>query len=270
MKTVVLKLGGEVVQSGPLAVIADDLATLAGDTRLVIVHGGGPQATELTRCLGMTPNVVAGRRITDAATLDLMKMAIAGKVNVDRCAGLLAAGVRPIGLHGASALTVRAHLRPPRVVAGGGSEPIDFGHVGDVEDINRDLLCLLMANGYVPVVACLGADEQGNVFNINADIVANKVAIALEADGLFLVTDVRAVLRDVADPASRLARLTIAEGMQLIADGVVSKGMVPKLEESFAAIKQRVRAVHIAGNLAAGELCRAVREPGSIGTMLVA
>lgn len=270
MKTIVLKLGGEVVQSDGLAAIAKDIAELVKDTRVVVVHGGGPQATELTKRLGMTPNVVAGRRITDAATLDVMKMTVAGKVNVDLCAGLLAAGAKPVGLHGASALTVRAVKRPPRVVAGAGAEPIDFGHVGDVTGVNRELLALLSSSGYVPVVACLGADESGSVYNINADIVANKVAIALEADGLFLVTDVPAVLRDVNDPASRIAKLTMAEGKKAIADGVVTKGMIPKLEESFAAIGEGVRAVHVVGKLRAGELARAVREPGSVGTMLVA
>lgn len=270
MKTIVLKLGGEVVQSDGLAAIAADVAELAKDTRVVVVHGGGPQATELTKRLGMTPNVVAGRRITDAATLDVMKMTVAGKVNVDLCAGLLAAGARPVGLHGASSLTVRAVKRPPRVVSGAGPDPIDFGHVGDVTGVNRELLALLSGSGYVPVVACLGADERGQLFNINADIVANKVAIALEADGLFLVTDVPAVLRDVNDPASRIARLTMAEGRRAIADGVVTKGMIPKLDESFAAIAEGVRAVHVVGKLEAGELARAVREPGSVGTMLIA
>ena len=269
MKTIVLKLGGEVVQSDALTIVARDVAALASDTRLVVVHGGGPQATDLTKRLGMMPNVVAGRRITDAATLDVMKMTVAGKVNVDLCAGLLAAGARPVGLHGASSLAVEAHKRPPRVVTGAGPDPIDFGHVGDVDGVNRELLALLSGAGFVPVLACLGADAQGNVFNINADIVANKVAIALEADGLFLVTDVPAVLRDVSNPDSRIARLTVAEGKQAIADGVVTKGMIPKLEESFAALAEGVRAVHIVGKLSAGQLARAVREPGSVGTMLV-
>lgn len=275
IKTIVLKLGGEVVQSDALATIAADVADLARENhahghRVVVVHGGGPQATELTKRLGMTPNVVAGRRITDAATLDVMKMTVAGKVNVDLCAALLGAGAKPVGLHGASALTVKAKKRPPKVVAGGGPEPIDFGHVGDVTDVNRELLGLLSTSGYVPVVACLGADAEGHVFNINADIVANKIAIALEAEGLFLVTDVPAVLRDVSDPTSRIARMTMTEGKQAIADGVVTKGMIPKLEESFAAIGEGVRAVHILGKLQKGELARAVREPGSVGTMLVA
>lgn len=285
---VVVKLGGEVVaaarttdspQEGNapdqkwgahLAAIAADLAELrASGARVVVVHGGGPQATALQKQLGQTPNMVAGRRVTDADTLEVMKMAVAGKVNVDLCAALLAAGARPVGLHGASSCAVRAVRRPPRVVSGGGPAPIDFGFVGDVVDVNRELLALLTGAGHVAVLACLGADQAGNVFNINADVVANKVAVALDARALVLVTDVPGVLRDLEDPGSRIARLTVAAGRQAILDGVVTKGMIPKLEESFASLAEGVRAVHIIGRLDRGQLAREVAEPGSVGTVLV-
>jgi len=238
--------------------------------RVVIVHGGGPQATELQKKLGQTPKIVAGRRITDGETLEVMKMAVAGKVNVDACAALVAAGARPVGLHGASGLVVGAVKRPPRVVTGAGPEPIDFGHVGDVTGVNRDLLALLAGAGYVPVIACLGADERGNVYNINADVVANRLAIGLDAKALVLVSDVAGVLRDVSDAASRIPRLTVADGKRAIAEGVVTKGMIPKLEESFVSIAEGVRAVHIVGRLERGQLAGEVAEPGSVGTVLVA
>ena len=271
MQSVVIKVGGEVVAGEHLAAIAADVAALSSSgTSVLMVHGGGPQATALQKALGQTPNVVAGRRITDAATLDVMKMVVAGKVNVDLCSALLAAGAQPVGLHGASACAVRAVKRPPRVVAGGGPEPIDFGHVGDVVGVNRALLTLLAGAGYVPVLACLGASSAGEVFNINADIVANRVAIELDASALLLITDVPAVLADVRDHTSRIARMTVDEGRRAIAEGVVTKGMIPKLEESFAAIAEGVRAVHIVGKLKRGELAAAVRDPGSVGTVLVA
>jgi acetylglutamate kinase len=269
----VVKLGGEVVKPphDVLSAVCGDIAELTrGGYPVVVVHGGGPQATELGKRLGHEPKIVAGRRITDEGTLEVMKMAVAGKVNVDLCAALLAAGARPVGLHGASACTVRAHKRPPRVVSGGGPEPIDFGHVGDVDGINRPLLVLLAEGGYTPVLACLGADEAGHVYNINADIVANKVALALGAGALVLVTDVPAVLRDVKDAGSRIARMTVADARQAIAEGVVTKGMIPKLEESFAAIAEGVRAVLVIGRLTPGDLARALRDPGSVGTLLVA
>ncbi len=277
---VTIKVGGEVVQGPHMAAIAADIAEMvkAGGgsggqsppgTPVVVVHGGGPQATDLQKRLGQTPTIIGGRRVTDEGTLEVMKMIVAGKVNVDLCSALVAAGAKPVGLHGASSLTVRAVRRPPKVVTGGGPDPVDFGFVGDVVGVNAELVELLASRGYVPVVACLGADEKGAVYNINADAVANQLAIRLDARALVLVTDVPAVLRDVNDPSSRIGRMTVAEGKRAIEEGVVTKGMIPKLEESFASIAEGVRAVHIVGKLSRGDLARAVAEPGSVGTVLV-
>ncbi len=268
---VVIKLGGEVVQGPHMAAIAADVAEMrAAGTPIVLVHGGGPQATDLQKRLGQTPKIVGGRRITDEETLEVMKMTVAGKVNVDLCAALFAGGAKPVGLHGASAGAVLATRRPPKVVSGGGPDPVDFGYVGDVIGVNAELISLLIGDGFVPVLACLGADEKGGVYNINADAVANQVAIRLDARALVLVTDVPGVMRDINDPSSRISRMTLADGKRAIDEGVVTKGMIPKLEESFAAIAQGVRAVHIVGRLVRGDLTRAVTSPGEVGTVLVA
>lgn len=270
-RPVVIKLGGEVVQGPHMAAIAADVAEMrAAGVPVVIVHGGGPQATELQKRLGQTPKIVGGRRVTDQETLEVMKMIVAGKVNVDLCAALMAGGSKPVGLHGASACTVLAQRRPPTVVTGGGPEPVDFGYVGDVVGVNDGLISLLISDGYVPVIACLGADREGGLYNINADAVANQVAIRLDARALVLVTDVPGVMRDINDPSSRIGRLTMADGKRAIDEGVVTKGMIPKLEESFAAIAQGVKAVHIVGKLAKGDLTKAVSAPGEVGTVLVA
>jgi acetylglutamate kinase len=259
---ILIKLGGEVVDGPQLPAIAADVRALwAGGAHVVITHGGGPQATALQKRLGIEPRLVGGRRITDDATLAVMKMTIAGQVNVDLCARLRAAGVRVVGLHD----VVRATRRPPRVISGGGPEPIDLGLVGDVVDFDRALLDVLLDAGFVPVVACLGHDAEGAVFNINADIVANQLAGALGADALMLVTGAPGVLRDVNDPQSRIARLTVAEGRRAIADGVVSGGMIPKLEESFAALALGARAIYILDR----DLARALADPGSVGTVLL-
>jgi acetylglutamate kinase len=260
--SIVVKLGGEVVSGTAMAVLARDLRALVdGGARVVVSHGGGPQATALSQRLGLAPRIVGGRRITDAATLDVMKMVIAGQVNVDLCAQLRAAGLRSVGLHN----IVRAHHRPPRVVSGGGPEPIDFGHVGDVDGFDLELLACVLDAGYTPVVACLGQGSDGAVYNINADIVANQLAGALKADALVLVTGAPGVLRDIKDPASRIPRLTVAEGRAAIADGTVSGGMIPKLEESFAALELGARAIYIV----AGDVARSLAAPGSVGTVLV-
>jgi len=267
---IVVKVGGEIVKSGAIDAIAPDIAELAkGGERVVMVHGGGPQATELQKQLGQTPNIVAGRRVTDAATLDVMKMIVCGLVNVDLCAALVRAGCKPVGLHGASSGAIQAKKRPPKVMAGAGPDPIDFGLVGDVTGVNRELLSLLVSNGHVPVLACLGCDETGQTYNLNADTVANQVAVALDAKALVVVSDVPGVLRDVSDPSTRIAKMTKADADKAIESGVVTKGMIPKLEESFAAIASGVRSVLLVGKLGRGDLSRAVREPGSVGTTLV-
>lgn len=291
---IVVKIGGEVIASGEARVLAADLRVLIdqpshsqssaarpGDAgafnpgaKVCIVHGGGPQATELQRQLGLETKQVAGRRITDAATLDVMKMAIAGKLNVDLCAILAGAGISGVGLHGASALAVRAVRQPPTVYASAGPDPVDLGFVGQVTGFNLALLDTLWAGGHVPVIACLGADAEGNVYNINADAVGNQLAAALAAERLFLVTSTPGVLREVGDPSSRLPLLTVAQARAAIAEGVVTGGMIAKLEEAIAIVDQgagqRVGAIHIVGKLAPGDLLRTVREPGSIGTTLVA
>jgi acetylglutamate kinase len=267
---IVVKLGGEVVGGPALAPIAADVAELAakGD-EVVVVHGGGPQATKLQEALGQTPVKIAGRRVTDAATLDVVKMVVAGKLNVDLCAALLGAGARPMGLHGASGLVLEAKKRPPRVYAGAGDAPVDLGLVGDVVRVDLALLDALFRARLVPVIACLGASAAGEIFNINADAVANKVAAGLAADGLFVVSDVTGVLRDVADPTSRLGTVSVAEGRALIASGAVKGGMIAKLEESFEALAAGVRRVHIVGKLGRGDLAREASAPGSVGTALV-
>jgi acetylglutamate kinase len=274
-KPFVIKLGGEVIASPDLPTIAEDINTLTETVGpVVVVHGGGPQATKLQERLGQEVKQVGGRRVTDAETLDVMKMVVAGKLNVDLCAALFAAGAQPVGLHGASAggagvSVISAKKRPPRVYPGAGADPVDLGLVGDIVGIGRELVTLLLARSYTPVIACLGADGAGQVYNINADIVANKIAADIKAEGLILISDVPGVLRDVKDPSTRIPSLTLAEGRALIASGVVTKGMIVKLSESFSAIEEGVRRIHIVGRLARGDLLREARSPGSVGTVLI-
>lgn len=263
---IVVKLGGEVIRGSELGSVASELAELARSRRVVVVHGGGPQTTALQKSLGQTPNIVGGRRVTDAPALEAIKMAVAGQANVDLCAALLAAGAKPVGLHGASSSVIRATQRPPRIYSGAGPDPIDLGHVGDVAGFDVGLLDLLGGAGYLPVLACLGADSAGRVFNINADIVATRVAVALGASDLMALMDVPGVLADRNDPASRFPQLSIERARQLIAEGVVLGGMIPKLEESFVALEAGVPRVHLLN----GGLAQAAGQPGSVGTLLVA
>jgi acetylglutamate kinase len=257
---IVVKLGGEVVAGPEVAALARDLAQLTAEGRRVLVtHGGGPQTTALSQRLGLSPRILGGRRATDDATLEVVKMAL-GQVNVDLCAKLRAAGLRPVGLHDG----VRARRRPPMVIPAVGPEPVDLGHVGDVTGFDLALFSRLIDGGYLPVIACLGSGDDGAVYNINGDLVANQLAGALKAQ-LVLVTGAPGVLRDVRDPTTRIARLTVAEGRRLIAEGAVQGGMVPKLEESFAAFDLGVTSIHIVP----GRVREAIAAPGSVGTVLL-
>ncbi|HET6436475.1 MAG TPA: acetylglutamate kinase [Anaeromyxobacter sp.] len=268
-KTIVLKLGGEIVHSPELDLIADDLRELVeGFHRVAIVHGGGPQATALQKRLGIETRQIAGRRYTDEQTLEVMKYVVAGQLNVDLCARLLSHGVMGVGLHGPSGHVIQARRRPPRPMQGAGPDPVDLGLVGDVTGFNLPLLGDLFERRYVPVLACLGCDAQGQPLNINGDTVASQLAGALRADALVLVTTAPGVLRDLLDPTSRIPRITRAEFERMVAEGTISGGMIPKLEESFAVLRGGARSVVIVGRLAAGELTRAVLEPGSAGTVL--
>jgi acetylglutamate kinase len=242
---------------------------MAAGIRVVIVHGGGPQATALSRRLGLEPVQIAGRRVTDDRVLQVVKMALAGEVGVDLAAALRAHGVRCLGLHGVSAGLVDAVKRPPRILAGGPPEPVDLGHVGDVTAVNVEVLDLLTGAGLVPAIASIGGDAQGRVFNINADSVANAVAAHLKARRLLAVSGVPGVLRSVDDPGSRIGKLTASRARELIASGVIAGGMIPKVEESLAALAAGVSAVHVVGD-AEGALLAEVLEPGSAGTLIEA
>jgi len=278
--TAVLKFGGEVVTDRPqllrvLEVVAD--LTDRG-WRFVLCHGGGPQLSALARRLGTEPIMVGGRRVTDLATLQIAKQVLSGEVNVDVVAAALAAGLEAVGISGVSARTVYARRRPPKVVSGGGPDPVDFGWVGEVIEIRTQLIHHLWAGGYTPVLSTLGVgdldgDVKSPIYNINADTVASAVAEALNADHLFLMTGVPGVLRDKSNPSTRIPRLDAAAAHRAIADEVIVGGMIPKVEEALGPLRHTpggpgVGAVHILG--ADGDALRGEAAlPGSRGTVLV-
>jgi acetylglutamate kinase len=267
----VVKVGGEVVADPEsLSLFARELRALSDSgTRLAVVHGGGPQATALSQRLGITPRIIGGRRITDEGTLEVMKMVLAGSVNLAIVSALVAQGLRPIGLAGPSAGLIQARRRRPVKVTGGGPEPIDLGLVGDVTDVNTALITLLVGADYLPVIASLGGDENGAVYNINADIVAAAVASELAAARLFLVTGAPGVLRNPDDPSSRIPRLTASEAQAAIAGGQIRGGMIPKLEEALKVLGSRIGAIHIVGARSPGYLSGEATSPGSVGTVLL-
>ncbi len=265
---IVIKLGGDVLEGAALARVAQSVRqVLAQDPapRIVVVHGGGAQVTSLCAKLGLPTQMVAGRRITDGATLDVLKMIVAGRLNVDLCAALQAQGVAAVGLHAGTGM-VRATHRPPRVLTGAGALPVDLGLVGDVASFDLALLTTLWQAGRVPVLSCLGLTAQSEILNLNADLTASQLAVALCAHALVAVSAVGGVRRDKDDPGTRIGRLSAAEARAAIASGQVRGGMIPKLEEALSPLQAGVGSVQIVGP---DEIATALRHPGTVGTLLV-
>jgi len=264
---IVVKLGGDVLEEPALGKVSRDLREVAarGDARLAVVHGGGAQVTALAARLGHETRIVAGRRVTDAAALDVLAMVVAGRLGVELGAALHAEGVAAVGLHAGSG-AVKARRRAPAPLAGAGPDTVDLGLVGDVTGFDRPLLEALWAAGRVPVLASIALGDGGAVFNVNADLVASQLAAAFRARALVAVTAVGGVRWDKDDPATRIARLTVTEAKRAIAAGRVQGGMIAKLEEAFAPLAAGVGSVQI---VAPGEVAAGLAVPGSVGTVLV-
>jgi len=271
----VIKLGGGLCRPGRvLDHLVDQLALLHQvGIRLVVVHGGGEQATALGQQLGVQPDFFAGRRITDAATLEVVKMALAGTVNTDLLAAFRKVQVPAVGLSGVDGGLLLASQRPPQTISDpstGQTRPVDFGHVGDIVDVRPDLLRHLLAADYVPVVCPLAADGTGRLLNINADTVAARLAVALGAAKYLLVTSVDGVLRDRNDPATLQSYLDLTQLDELVRMGAVDGGMLPKLAACRAALCGGVPRVHIVNGLEPDTILGEIFTNEGCGTLLVA
>jgi acetylglutamate kinase len=265
----VVKIGGELASDKQRlagSVGAAVRAFLEAGVRVAVVHGGGPQASELQKRLGLQPKMVGGRRYTDEATLEVMKMSLAGQVSVDVAAAFRLAGVPALCTTGVSAGLVDASRLPPTVLSGAGPEPVDLGLVGEVTHVDTGLLERLAAAGLVPVLGSLAGDPQGRVFNVNADTVATRLAARLGAAKLFLVSNVPGVLANKDDPSTRLPTLTPSEARARIASGVIQGGMIPKVEESLEMLEQGIEAIHIVGISPPDALLGEASQPGRYGT----
>lgn len=269
-KTFVLKVGGNVLKDDrALAGFCEDCSLLHQlGIRLAIIHGGGPQATELGKRLGHEPTIVAGRRITDDETLEVAKMVYAGKLNLELLAALEAKDVPGIGLTGPDAKLIVATRRPRSKVAGH-EQMIDWGHVGDIQRVNAELLNKLMDGSYVPVICSLATDGEGGILNVNADGVARHVAVALKAEKLILLTDRAGLLEDVNDPNSVLSYVDTDRIGKLRADGRISGGMLPKVEACIGALEGGVRRTHIVDGMRTHALLSEVFTNEGCGTMIV-
>jgi acetylglutamate kinase len=272
-KIFVVKLSGKVTEDHEqLASLAEEI-TLCQQVgiHLAIVHGGGKQLTSTAERLGITQKIVNGRRVTDAETLEVAKMVFAGQINTDIVSALRRSAAVTVGLSGVDGNIIHAKRREIQNVLNqetGVIETIDYGHVGDIVEINVALIRLLLDNGYIPVISSLGADEQGNVYNINADTIAAEVAAHLKAEKLILLTDVDGILKDRNDPSSRISHLTVDEAERLVRDRVVSSGMLPKIAAIAHLIRRGVRSAHIINGSRRNALLYEVFTDEGAGTMI--
>jgi len=274
-KTFVVKFSGKVTEDKEnLASLAEELALLHQvGIRLCVIHGGGKQLSELATRLGVVQTVIDGRRVTDDETLELAKMIFAGKINTEILAALRRRGVEAVGLSGVDGNIVHAARRPPKEMLNhqtGERKEIDFGHVGDVLKINDRLLQILLEKDYLPVVSSLGADDAGQIYNINADTIAAEIAVRLQAEKLVLLSDVAGIFLAPDKPETKISRLTIAEAEELINSGAASAGMIPKLQNITGLLKRGVKSAHVISGTIRNALLSEVFTDSGTGTMIVA
>jgi len=269
----VVKLGGDVLGDGEaLERVAAQLSLLSSlSIRLVVVHGGGPQASALSRRLGQEPRMVAGRRVTDEAALEVTKMVYAGQLNVDVLASLRSHQMQAVGLSGVDADLLTAHRRPPVTVEddAGRSQVVDYGHVGDIDRVDPRVLITLLDGRFVPVVASLAGDSDGQVYNVNADTVAEALAVALKAQKLVFLTGAPGVLRDRNDPSTLVTFADPDDLGGLMSSGALAGGMRPKVEACIRAATGGVERTHIIDGRAPDALLLEVFTGSGCGTMIV-
>jgi len=270
----VIKLGGALCAPGPALdhLVAQAALLYQLGIRVVLVHGGGPQMAEIGGRLGIEPDIVAGRRVTDAATLELAKMVFAGTVNTNLLCSFRQIAIPAVGLSGIDTGLITVCKRPVRSVTDpstGRTRDVDFGFVGDIERVDVSVLRHLLDGGYVPVVASLAADESGQAYNVNADTVAARLAIAIQAAKYFSVTGVDGVMDDVDNPATLHSYLDVAELETLIGRGVVGGGMLPKLAACVEALRGGVPKVHVVNGRATDAILGEVFTNEGCGTLIV-
>ncbi len=257
-KIVVIKYGGNAMINEDLknSVMSDIiLLTLVG-VKVVLVHGGGPEITEMLGRVGLESKFINGLRVTDKDTVDIVQMVLAGKVNKSLVNLIERKGGKAIGLSGIDGHMLRAESKDPQL-----------GYVGDITKVNVQPILDCLEKGYIPVVSTLGCDKQGNVYNVNADTAAAKIAGALAAESLISLTDISGILRDMNDPASLISHIEIDEAKALMDEGVISGGMIPKVECCVDAINWGVRKVFIIdGRVEHSILIETLTDEG-IGTM---
>lgn len=259
-QVVVVKYGGNVLsgtdEQTALRLFAEDVVLMRSvGMRPVVVHGGGPQISEMLARLGVASEFRNGQRVTDAATLDVARMVLVGKVNRDIVAAINTHGPLAVGMSGEDARLLTVSCRD-----------VDLGFVGDVEEVNTDLLRRLLNDELIPVIATIGTDRHGQAYNVNADTAAGAIAGALKAAKLVYLTNIEGLRRNVTDPSSLIRSIGVDELQGLLDDGTLTEGMIPKIESCIHAIRAGVAKAHILDGRAEHALLLEIFTREGVGT----
>ena len=260
-KTIVIKYGGNAMIDEGLkkAVMRDLVLMRLVGINPILVHGGGPEINEAMKKLGKEPEFVAGRRVTDAETMEIVEMVLTGKTNKSIVAHLNGEGVQAVGLSGKDANLL---------IATKDTDNGDLGFVGKIAHVNPEIIHTLTSNGYIPVISSVAVGADGQAYNVNADTAAAALAAALHAEKLILMTDVEGLYRDFSDKSSLVSEITASEARQWIEEGIVDKGMIPKLEACASAVEDGVPRAHIIDGRRAHALLIELFTDSGIGTMV--
>ena len=260
-KIVVVKYGGNAMVSEQLRqqVMEDMVLLWLVGVKVVLVHGGGPEITEMMNKLGKKPKFIDGLRVTDQETVDIAQMVLAGKVNKTLVKLLEVKGGKAMGISGMDGGLIQAQMRNP-----------DLGYVGSITGVNIEPVMDLLEKGYIPVISTLGCDREGNTYNINGDTAAACIAGALHAERLIMMTDIAGVLRDKSDPTTLIREMTISEAVKLFEENIIAGGMIPKVECCIDAIHRGVERVIIMDGRVPHSILMEILTDEGAGTMVTA
>lgn len=272
-KKVLIKYGGHAM------IDSDAMSSTARDTVLLkyvgmkpmVVHGGGPEISRSMSKLGKKPKFIGGLRITDQETMDIVKMVLVGKINTDIVSNICLHGGKGVGISGKDNHLIKARKRAPQVVVDsetGEESTVDLGLVGEIENVNPEIIDMLTENDYIPIVSPIGVDEKANTLNLNADTVAGDIAAKVNAEKLIVLTDVPGILEDPSDPETLIKRVKVDEILELIDNGIVTNGMIPKVSTCLNAIENGVKTAHIIDGRIKHSVLLEIFTKKGIGTMI--
>ena len=260
-KIIVVKYGGNAMINEELkdSVMRDIVLLSLMDIKVVLVHGGGPEITDMLSRVGKKTEFVNGLRVTDKETVDIVQMVLAGKINKNLVNLLSVQGGKAIGLSGIDGQMIVAQAKDEAL-----------GYVGEITEVNTQIVADVLDKGYIPVISTVACDKAGNTYNVNADTAAAKIAGALGAECLISMTDISGILRDKDDPDTLISTINVSDTPELVAEGIISGGMIPKVECCTEAIRRGVKKVFIIdGRVPHSLLIETLTDEG-MGTMLIA